>query len=149
VSLISLKNWIAAETTTHQDHVIAHVVGASVLGHFVFDETAYLLLDIGFVWNVYLNGEMGLVPYSVAVTDLEIDDPAKAELRDDMNALLKDGPVGQLHRMTSTQSLSPIQNVEFLMEDDSRRLLLNCEGGQLIVETSLTSRDVKVIVTEP
>ena len=48
--------------------MIAHVIGASVLGHFVWDETAYLLLDIGFIWNIYLDGEMGLVPQTLALT---------------------------------------------------------------------------------
>ena len=60
-------NWVALETSTHQDHVIAHVVGATIRGYLLFDETAYLLLDIGFVWNIYLDGEMGLVPHPVAV----------------------------------------------------------------------------------
>ena len=40
-------NWMPAETTTHQDHVIAHVMGATVLGYFVIDEVLYILLDIG------------------------------------------------------------------------------------------------------
>ena len=53
--------WTAAETNTHQDHVIAHVIGATPLGHFILDETAYMLLDIGFIWNIYLDMEMGLV----------------------------------------------------------------------------------------
>ena len=40
------------------------------VGHFVWDETAYLLLDIGFIWNIYLDGEMGLVPQTLAMTEL-------------------------------------------------------------------------------
>jgi hypothetical protein len=46
--------WTAAETDTHQDHVIAHIIGATPLGYFVWDETAYIVLDIGFIWNIYL-----------------------------------------------------------------------------------------------
>ena len=38
------------------------------MGHFVWDETAYLLLDIGFIWNIYLDGEMGLVQQTLAMT---------------------------------------------------------------------------------
>ena len=52
-------DWHSRETTTHQDHVIAHVVGARVLGYFILDEALHLLLDIGFVWMVFLDGEMG------------------------------------------------------------------------------------------
>jgi hypothetical protein len=47
------------ETNSHQDHVIAHVLGTTILGSFTWDETLYLLLDIGFVWNIYLDFEMG------------------------------------------------------------------------------------------
>jgi len=34
--------WRAAETNTHQDHVIAHVIGATPLSYFIWDETVYL-----------------------------------------------------------------------------------------------------------
>ncbi len=54
-------SWTAAETNKHQDHVIAHVIGATPLEYFIHDETAYVLLDIGFIWNIYLDMEMGLV----------------------------------------------------------------------------------------
>ena len=36
-----MSEWTVAETNTHQDHVIAHVIGATVVGYFVWDETAY------------------------------------------------------------------------------------------------------------
>ena len=60
-------NWTDCETNTHQDGVIAHVIGATILGHFILDETAFLLLDIGFLWNIYLDAEMGLLPHPVAI----------------------------------------------------------------------------------
>ena len=60
------SNWIASETTKHQDHVIAHVLGATVLGWFIAGEAAHLLLDIGFLWTIYLDGEMNLLPQGVA-----------------------------------------------------------------------------------
>ena len=63
-------SWTTAETNTHQDHVIAHVIGATPVGHFIWDETAYVLLDIGFIWNIYLDMEMGLVPQGVAMPSL-------------------------------------------------------------------------------
>ena len=56
--------WSAKDTTTHQDHVIAHVLGATWLGHFIEDEALYVLLDIGFIWMIYLDGEMGLLTAS-------------------------------------------------------------------------------------
>ena len=65
--------WTAAETNKHQDHVIAHVIGATPLSHFIHDETAYVLLDIGFIWNIYLDMEMGLVPQRMAISELGVD----------------------------------------------------------------------------
>ena len=81
--------WTPLETNTHQDHVIAHVIGATPLGHFVWDETAFILLDIGFIWNVYLDLEMGLVPQTVAIAELEADEVVKSELRSDADRLLR------------------------------------------------------------
>ncbi len=89
--MTDVNGWATADTTTHQDHVIAHVVGATVLGHLIWDETAYLLLDIGFIWNVYLDGEMGLVPHPVAVAELEINDEMRREVQADVELLLGDG----------------------------------------------------------
>jgi hypothetical protein len=109
--------------------VIAHVIGASVLGHFVWDETAYLLLDIGFMWNIYLDGEMGLVPETLA----------RAELR----AAISQG-FENVTRLTPIPNPSPIQSVDFFETDDSRRLVLNCETGSVDLEMSLVTREIKI-----
>lgn len=61
------NTWTPRDTTTHQDHIIAHIVGATVLGYFVFEEALYVLLDIGFVWTIFLDGEMTLLPHPVAI----------------------------------------------------------------------------------
>jgi hypothetical protein len=121
--------WRPAETNTHQDHVIAHVIGASVLGHFVWDETAYLLLDIGFIWNIYLDGEMGLVPQTLGMTEL------RSETGEDFETVT---------RLEPAPSPSPIQSVDFFETDDARRLVLNCEAGSVNLETSFERREIKV-----
>jgi hypothetical protein len=135
--------WTLAETNTHQDHVIAHVIGATPLGHFVWDETAYLLLDIGFIWNIYLDGEMGLVPQPVTVTELEADDNTKSELRTDID-LLSQGRPGTLIRMTRMDHAGPIETVELFESEDGRRLVLNCEDGKVVIETSLSHRWTRI-----
>src|SRR4029450_6545248 len=84
-----MSDWELAETNTHQDHVIAHVIGATVLGYFVFDETAFLLLDIGFIWHMYLDGEMGLRPHPVAIAELETNQSTKSELQTHVDAALQ------------------------------------------------------------
>lgn len=117
-------SWTGAETNTHQDHVIAHVIGATPLGHFIWDETAYILLDIGFVWNIYLDMEMGLVPQALAVTELN-------ELRDFVD-------------QANDTSTGPIESVELFENGDERRLVLNCESGKLLIETSLIHRWTRI-----
>lgn len=131
-------SWTTAETNTHQDHVIAHVVGATPLGHFVWDETAYLLLDIGFIWNIYLNMEMGLVPHPMAITELEADDSLKGELRSDIDRLMRgESPV----RMNRVAQASPIESIDFFESGDRRRLVLNCEEGKVVIETQMNAED--------
>jgi hypothetical protein len=137
-----MSDWELADTNTHQDHVIAHVIGATVLGHFIWDETAYLLLDIGFIWNIYLDGEMGLVPQNVAVAELDSSDEIKKELRSDVDHI--DIAEPQLRRMVKSIVRSPILTVDFLIRDNSRRLRLICEEGSVVVETSLETSEINI-----
>ena len=116
-------SWIAAETNKHQDHVIAHVIGATPTGHFIWDETAYIVLDIGFIWNIYLDMEMGLVPERLALSELNVD----AELLQRTNV-----------------ECGPIESAELFEDREERRLVLNCEQGQLIIETSLNHRWTRI-----
>ena len=142
-----MSDWQSAETNTHQDHVIAHVVGATVVGYFVFDETAFLLLDIGFIWHMYLDGEMGLRPHPVAIAELETDQLTKTELQTHVDAALQQ----RAHEGSSLFNLlpnaSPIQSVDFFVRENSRRLLIACEQGSIVVETSLDSGEVMVMET--
>jgi len=115
--------WTAAETNKHQDHVIAHVIGATPLSYFIHDETAYLLLDIGFVWNIYLDLEMGLVPQVLAFSELGVD----AESFQTMDV-----------------ESGPIESVEVFEDGQERRLVLNCEQGAWVIETSLSHRWIRV-----
>ena len=136
--------WRPAETNTHQDHVIAHVIGARALGYFVWDETAYLLLDIGFIWNVYLDGEMGLLPHPVVSAELEADEDIKSELRSDIDSLLRQTDLETLTRLTPVTKPSPIQSVDLFESDSGHRLILNCETSELVIETSLESREIQI-----
>ena len=115
--------WITAETNKHQDHVIAHVIGATPLEYFIHDETAYVLLDIGFIWNIYLDIEMGLVPERLAMSELDVDP--------------------EMLQKTSVD-YGPIESVEFFEDGQERRLVLNCEQGAWVIETSLSHRWIRV-----
>ena len=112
--------WTPAETNTHQDHVIAHVIGATPVSYFIWDETAYLVLDIGFIWNIYLDMEMGLVPEGMAMSELGVD-PERTALE-----------------------CGPIEVVELFTDNDERRLVLNCEDARVAIETSLSHRWTRI-----
>ncbi len=140
-------DWQAVETTTHQEHVIAHVLGASALGYFVADEAAHFVLDIGFVWSVLLDGAMGLVPYSMALAELNVDEEARAALRADV-ARLYEGGGEDLTRITPAPDGCLITAVEFYARDERRRLVLECEGATVSVETSLETSEIEINVSE-
>ena len=127
------------ETNTHQDHVIAHVVGATVLGTYSWDETLYLLLDIGFIWNIYLNCEMGLVPHPVAVAELELSDEIKNRLRGDVDALLTGS--GEVHHFLPV-GVEPIGSVELFDSGDTREIHIFCGDQILKVKTNLNDRTI-------
>jgi len=116
-------NWTPAETNTHQDHVIAHVIGATPLSYFIWDETAYLVLDIGFIWNIYLDMEMGLLPERVAMSELGVDT--------------------ELLQSTALEC-GPIEVVELFTDGEERRLELRGETGSVLIETSLSHRWTRI-----
>jgi hypothetical protein len=140
--------WQEIETTTHQDHVIKHVLGATVLGWFVAGEAAHLLLDIGFVWTIYLDGEMNLLPQGVALTELDADElnaMDKSELTFDADLLLSEGRGATgLKRFTAAPLECLIQTVEVEASDSRRRIAIYGEMGRVNVETSLETGDVRV-----
>src|SRR5512132_1366645 len=121
----SLK-WSEIETTTHQDHVIKHVIGATVLGWYVAGEAAYMLLDIGFVWTIYLDGEMNLLPQGVAIAELdagEITAMDRTELAFDADRLLSEGRQATgLKRFTASPENCLIETVDVSALDSRRRI---------------------------
>jgi hypothetical protein len=138
------SGWTPADTSTHQDHVIAHVIGASVLGYFIFDEALYILLDIGFVWIIFLGGEMGLLPHPVAISELEIDDSARQQIKADVDVLLSGSDAPQeLLKMKLPPAESRIEDVSFFSQGDRRRLLIANEEANLAIETSLATAEIK------
>ena len=124
--------------------MIAHVVGATVLGYFVFDETAFFLLDIGFIWHLYLDGEMGLRPHPVAISELDTDQSTKSQLQREVDGALQQRPYEEGKLLQLLPNASPIQSVDFFVRENSRRFVISCEEGSIVVETSLDSSEVTV-----
>jgi hypothetical protein len=140
-----MTDWSPYETSKHQDHVIAHVRGATVLGYFIADETAHLLLDMGFIWTIYLDGEMGLLPQSVAVSELDLDEKIKAELLSDISLMQAEGgvaPSAALKRFVASPTDCLIGEVSLYAYGERRRILLSGERGSIMIETSLATREI-------
>ena len=142
-------DWTPLETTTHQDHVIAHVLGATVLGWFIAGEAAHLLLDIGFLWTIYLDGEMNLLPQGVAIPEMDADDLTsadKTEVAFDAQLLLSEGhdAVG-LKRFIAAPVECLVVAVEVQAADSERRILIRGEEGKIEVVTSLETAELNVV----
>ena len=140
-----MEDWAQQETNTHQDHVIAHVIGATVLGYFVFDETIHLLLDIGFIWKIFVDGEMGLLPHPVATSELEVSDEARSEIRSDVDELLGHKLHAEnLRHLTQPQVECLINEVSFFAREHERRLVLTGDEANLTIETSIEPAEIRV-----
>jgi hypothetical protein len=139
-----MTDWSPQETSKHQDHVIAHVIGTTVLGFFIAEQAAHVLLDIGFIWMIYLDGEMGLLPQSMAVAELDLDETIKVELLDDISLLHEEGnDVAQgLKRLSAAPADCLISEVSFYADGERRRILMIGEREHLAIETSLTTGEI-------
>ncbi|HEX8706671.1 MAG TPA: hypothetical protein VF723_00295 [Pyrinomonadaceae bacterium] len=139
------SEWSPLETNKHQDHVIAHVRGASVLGHFSFDEVAYVLLDIGFIWTLFVDGEMGLLPQAVAISELEVEEETKAKLSAEIQSLHDEGRAARsLACITASPVDCLITDVSLYADEDRRRILVSGEEASLAIETSLATGAIRI-----
>ena len=144
--------WTPQDTTTHQDHIIAHLLGATFLGYFVFEEALYILLDIGFIWTIFLDGEMGLLPHPVAISELEMEGEIKEQIRADIDLLLSnDAAVAdrllqmQPPPLGDENEVCRIKEVAFFASGEQRRLLIAGEEASVVIETSLATAQVQVM----
>ena len=145
-------SWTEVETSTHQDHVIKHVIGATVLGWVVAGEAAHLLLDIGFLWTIYLDGEMNLLPQGVAIAELDGDDVSaadRAELAFDADLLMSEGHRATgLKRFVAAAVRCLIENVDVRALDSQRKIVIQGGAAAITIKTSVESGDVKVSASE-
>lgn len=137
--------WRPEETGTHQDHVIAHVIGATVLGYFAADDALHFALDIGFIWTIFPDAEMGLVPQSLALKELNTDDEERARLADDLRRL-HDGDMDAETpaRVTPAPAGCLVEEVRLLAKDEMRRLEIQGETSALFVEASTLTGEMSV-----
>jgi hypothetical protein len=144
LTIEQMTDWLPAATNTHQDHVIAHVLGTTVLGYFIADEAAHLLLDIGFIWTIYVDAEMALLPQSVAINELPLDAGTRAALFEDIT-LLHDGRAdASLRQLMRAPVECLITEVTCYAQEERRRVLLRGEESSLAIETSLADDPLRV-----
>lgn len=140
-----IEEWVAADTNTHQDHVIAHVIGATVIGYFILDETLHVLLDIGFVWSMFVDGEMGLLPHPVASAELAVSNETRSEIQADIDNLLAHKlHAEQLRHLTQPQGECVITEVNFFASGERRRLVVTGEEASITIETSIETAEIRV-----
>jgi hypothetical protein len=140
-----MPEWSPLATSRYQDHVIAHVMGATARGYFIIDDAAYVLLDIALIWTIYTSGEMALMPQAVAITDLEVEDDAKAELLQDVERL-HGGQGGQAARISSPPFECLIRDVGIYEQGERRRVVLECEEASLVFESLPETGEISVLV---
>ena len=147
------SDWTECETTKHQDHVIAHVLGATVLGWFIAGEAAHFLLDIGFLWTIYLDGEMNLLPQGVAISEMDADEITSADKNEvvfDAQLLLSEGREATgLKRFTAAPVECLITTVECFAANSDRRIVVLGEQATIAVTTSMETAEVSVTSESP
>lgn len=137
--------WEELATSTHQDHVIAHVIGTTALGYFVLQDAIHLLLDIGFIWKIYADAEMGLLPHPVAVEELDVNAELLAQVKTDIETLLRDDSgAASLIGFSPLTVRCVIANVQVLSRGDSRKIVLAGEDGSVEIQTSVMDETLQV-----
>ena len=124
--------------------MIAHVIGATVLGYFVLNEALQLVLDIGFIWTIYLDGQMLLLPQIAAVNELEVDAATRSQLNSEIELLEHEGRAAGLARITPAPVECLIKEVGFYENNHRRQLILTGEEADLVIETSLETAEIHV-----
>jgi len=141
-------SWAEADANTHQDHVIAHVIGARPLAYFTHDEQFFLLLDIGFIWSILLDAQMGLLPHPVTVKELTVATEIKNKINGDIDVLLHDGE-RDLDYLSRIPVKLEIERVSLWTDGIDHRVLLQGIAGEVLsVTTSIQNREFEVMLPE-
>jgi hypothetical protein len=143
--------WTELETSTYQEHVIKHVLGATILAWAVIGDAAHFLLDVGLLWTIYVNAEMNLMAQAVAIQDLEGEDVTRddvASLAADADLLNSQGREATgLKRFTASPVECLITSVELFSSNSQRRIVVIGESANIEIETSLESFEIDISST--
>lgn len=127
--------------------MIAHVIDTTALAYIILDDAIHLLLDIGFIWKIYVDGEMGLLPHPVAIAELEVTEDLRSEIKAEIDLLLRDGTAAaSLIRFSLFTTVHLIAAVHLFRRDYELKLVIEDDSGNIELRTSMT--DHKFQVTE-
>jgi hypothetical protein len=88
---------------------------------------------------------MGLLPGTVAIHELQADEELKLHLKKDAELLIAGGiQANQLEEITPARVECRIEEITFFRDDDKRRFVIRGEENELVLESSLRTRDFKV-----
>ena len=137
--------WAEAGADTYREHVVAHVVGATVLGHFETEDALHMLLDIGFVWTVFVDGQMLLRHERLALAELDIAEDARAALAADVDELQGEAVAGSRLSHARRAPAGCLVREVFLYENGARRrLVVRGDGAGLLAESRADAGGVTV-----
>ena len=125
--------------------MIAHVIGTTALAYIILDDAIHLLLDIGFIWKIYLDGEMGLLPHPVAAAELEVTEELRAEIKSEIDLLLHDGAAAEsLVRFSPLTTAYSIAAVHLFSGNDKLKIVIEGDTGNIEIRTSMTDHQFQV-----
>jgi hypothetical protein len=140
--------WTELETSTYQDHVIKHVIEGTVLGWFIADDAAHLVLDVGLLWTIYVNAEMNLMALFVAIEDLEGEElpkPVIDELMSDAELLVSNGcEAAELKHFTVASVGCLVDEVVLFSTESRRRIVIHGEAATIEIQTSTSDGSINI-----
>jgi hypothetical protein len=137
--------WSEAGADTYREHVVAHVVGATVLGHFEAEDALHLLLDIGFVWTVFVDGQMLLRHERLTLDELGVSEETRAALAGDFDRLHGEAAAGERLALARRAPAGCLVREAALYEcGGRRRLVVAGERAGLLVESDAAGGRIEV-----
>jgi hypothetical protein len=116
-----------------------------VLGYFKADDALHLSLDIGFIWTIFADTEMGLVPESLALKELNVNEAERARLFDELRQLHEeDADAATLAHVTPAPAGCLVEEVRLLANDELRRLEIRGEMFALVVYASPITGEMSI-----
>jgi hypothetical protein len=132
----------------HQDHVVKHVLGCTLLGVYSQPGHLHILLDIPFLWSVDADGAMALVQDEEAVN--EFHEPAEkiAELIAEIQTLHDAGPDAEgVRHFQPPPAIGAIQDVDLHRHstDGDLRITVVGDEGEMTIALRASLNAVELI----